>query len=269
MKTHHIICRICSVLILCYTCCPGLYAASSLLPTGTEVVERCIKASGGREEMLKVQNSLTKGTVEIKTLGLRGTFTVYRARPNKIRAQFDIEGLGVMERGFDGEVYWDKNVSTGARILQGPERQINVLLAYFDATYYDQIYREIRCDGVEEVEGQPCYKVALVPEGCDPITDYYAKDTSLPLREELTIQRLYHQDRLVNTVKEYKTINGLFMPYLNIEQLGGTLTYRRTDSIELNVALPEGIFDLPKDVKALLDQENVPDESSSQTHHVD
>jgi hypothetical protein len=62
-------------------------------------------------------------------------------------------------------------------------------------------------------------------------------------------------DHVVNAVKEYKTMNGLCVPYLNVEQVQGTVTHRRTESIEFNVEMPDGIFDLPEDVKALLEEE--------------
>lgn len=268
MKVHHVLNRI-SIIVLIFAAGYPLSAASSQLPTGREVIEAWIQAGGGRKELLKIENSVTRGTLDIKTLGLEGTFTIYMARPNKIRARFDIEGFGVIERGFDGNVYWDRRTSTGPRILKGTERRINVALAYFDAVYYDQIFKEIRCEGTEEVQGQPCYKIALVPEGCDPITVYYAQETGLPLKEELVVQRLYRRDRVVNTIKGYKKINGLHIPHLNIEHVAGTVTHRQTESIEFNATLPEGIFTLPEDVRALLDEEKALDASPSSDVFVD
>ena len=55
--------------------------------------------------------------------------------------------------------------------------------------------------------------------------------------------------------EEYKKINGILFPYREVTfhngQKGSEIT---SEKIELNIEMPEGIFDIPEEVKAIMDK---------------
>ena len=228
------------------------------LPTGRQVLDRFIEASGGRQAMLAVETRVTRGIIDFQPLGMKGQFQVYAARPNKVRARFELEPMGVFEQGFDGEVYWKIDPMTGPRIVKGPERALNVALAAFDTTDYEKTFQSVRCEALEDVNGTPCYKVSLQPEGCEPIATWYARDSGLVQKEQFTIQHTVTRDPKTYLSADYRKTGDLWMPYLSIEQIGNTAVYRQAETIELNAALPAGIFDLPEEIKALVERDKNP-----------
>ena len=95
---------------------PGAPQPSEPLPSGEEILERCLKSTGGREALARINNRLIRGTVEIKPAGLKGLLAVYQARPNRYYAQIDIAGQMTVRQGTDGEVVWELNPMTGPRV---------------------------------------------------------------------------------------------------------------------------------------------------------
>jgi hypothetical protein len=88
---------------------PGKSAASKedALPSVDQLVEKCAKASGGKEAWAKLQTLVMTGTMEVPAAGLKGTFEVFAKAPNKIFHIFSLaDGRFVQKQGFDGQVGW-------------------------------------------------------------------------------------------------------------------------------------------------------------------
>ncbi|MFC1652908.1 DUF620 domain-containing protein [Planctomycetota bacterium] len=212
------------------------------------MVDRCIAALGGREAMLKIQNTKVTGTIEIEELKMSGTFLIYQARPNKAYVKLDIERMGITERGTDGEVFWERRPSLPLRFLAGKELDIHLLSAYFDETHYDDIFRDVVYEGTESVEGQECYRVVLTSHQSDPVIIYYSKVSGLPMKTEL---RIHRGAGILTTSEHYsrdfRAIAGVKLAYLLREHAMGIDVVQRVQDIQINIALPEGIFSPPPD----------------------
>jgi len=62
------------------------------------------------------------GSMDITGRGIKGTMTVYQAEPDKNLAVIEIEGIGKIESGSNGEIAWENSVLQGPRIKQGDEK---------------------------------------------------------------------------------------------------------------------------------------------------
>ena len=60
---------------------------------------------------------------------------------------------------------------------------------------------------------------------------------------------------VTNTIMAYKDFDGQKMPSLKVQKVRDMETHRTVESIELNGKLPEGIFDLPQEIKALIKEQ--------------
>ena len=55
--------------------------------------------------------------------------------------------------------------------------------------------------------------------------------------------------------EEYKKINGILFPYKEVTFLNGQRQEEiSTEQIELNIEMPKGIFDIPEEVKAIMNK---------------
>ena len=248
-----------TALILGLVCSTPLHAQTAATLTAQDVVEKAIRALGGREKMLEVSHSLVQGTLDIKSVDIQGTYKIYSARPNKLYAWFDVNTMGVLERGYDGNVYWEKNSASGARIFSGAELKMNVLLAHFDLLYYDQIYRELKYNKVSEINDQSCHEVRFLAPECEPITMHFSHATGLPIQQDFVMPSVFQPIPVTNTIMAYRQFDGQQLPAVMVQKVRGMETHRTVQSVELNGKLPEGIFELPKEIKALIREQAAED----------
>jgi len=242
----------------------SLYAQSTPM-TAQDIVEKAIRALGGRDKMLEVNHCFARGTLDIKSVDIQGTFKIYSARPNKFYAWFDVNSMGILERGFDGSVYWEKSSASGARIFTGDELKTNALLAAFDLLYYDQLYKELKFKGVSEVNNQPCHEIELIAEDCRPITIYFSQTTGLPVQQQFILPNIFEPVHVTNTIMGYNDIQGQHIPAVMVQKVSGMETHRTIQSIELNGELPEDIFGLPQVIKMLVKERTALDANEMST----
>jgi len=95
------------VLLLSFTAIPGYSQDAS------SVLEKMIKASGGRKALENIKDTTISGTFDITQMGMEGTMTISHKEPNMFRQDIEIMGM-VITNAFDGEVGWMINPQTGA-----------------------------------------------------------------------------------------------------------------------------------------------------------
>ena len=229
-------------------------AADEELPTGTEIIERSIEVSGGKEAFAKLNNRVVEGTMEIKGLGIKGKLVTYQARPNKTYTKIEIQGVGIIEQGTDGKVVWELNVMTGPRIKQGEEKAALLLLLQFDDTAFAELYEKIECAGTEEVQGEVCYKVVCTPKDAAPITTYYSKETGRDVKSVLTFPHQMGKIEVEIASSDYKEVDGVMLPHHSVEKVMHLETHVTITGCKHNVELPKDRFDLPPEIKTLLER---------------
>ncbi len=253
------------IFILTVALTPFGFAQTTTSLTAQDIVEKAIRAFGGRKKMLEVTHSLIEGSLDIKSVDIQGTFKIYAARPNKLYAYFDVNSMGVLERGYNGKVYWEKSSASGARIFTGDELKINALLASFDLLYYDQLYKELKYKKTSEVNHQPCHEIDLIAEGSNLITMHFSQTTGLPVQQNFIMPNVFQPIQVANTIMTYKDFQGQNIPTLMIQKVRGMETHRTVHTVELNGQLPKGIFDLPNEIKTLIKEQEAWDANEKST----
>jgi hypothetical protein len=233
--------------------------------TAQDIVEKAIRALGGRDKMLEIDHSLVQGTLDIEQVGIKGTYKIYSARPNKLYACFDVNTMGILERGYDGAVYWEKSSASGARIFRGDELRMNALLAHFDLLYYEQLYKELKYKKVAEINNELCDEVDLLTPGGAPITMHFSQTTGLPIQQSFSMPGVFQSIPVKNTILGYKDFKGQKLPSLMIQKVRDMEIRRTVQTIELNGVLPTGIFDLPPEIKVLLQERAALDANNAST----
>jgi len=90
----------------------GLLFAPGSSQNADEILERVIKAQGGRKILESIKDVTTVADMEIIQMGITGSVTIYMKEPNKMR--LDVESMGMMvSQAFDGETSWWIGSQTG------------------------------------------------------------------------------------------------------------------------------------------------------------
>jgi hypothetical protein len=226
-----------------------------LAQDGYAVVDRAIAAQGGLAALEGIRNRTMTGTIDVTPLSVHGTFEIIQARPDKVYMKIETEGLGVIERGSDGTVFWERRSHGALRFFRGEELRLHLLTAIFDETTYRQVYRNVKSLGLEAVDGVQCYKVLLEPYQGPSIVNYYAKDSGLQVKTLIKVMRAGFSLPMETLVQDYRIVQGVQVAHTIIERSMGTETRRQLTEIAFNRDLPAGLFDPPYEPNASFENE--------------
>src|SRR5262245_27779017 len=229
------------------------------LPKAEDVLDKYVTATGGKEVYEKIKSRVSTGTMEIAGLGVKGKLVMYQAAPNKMYMEIELPGVGKVEQGTDGQTVWEKSTVGGPRVKQGDEKATFLRSATLDAEVnWRKQYPKVECKAEEKIDGKPCYKVELTtPEG-QVRTGYYDKATGLLVKIMSKEKTQFGEVPAESTVSDYKKVDGLLIPH-KVRQKALTQEVIITlDKVEHNVKLHADRFNLPEDIKKLVEKEKKP-----------
>lgn len=234
----------------------GTYAQSNedQLPPAEEIIEKSLKATGGRKAHEKIRNRKTEYKIDAKTSGMEVDFTYYQERPNKAYSLTDLGAMGKGESGSDGKVAWEISPFTGTRVLEGEELATRLLGYAFDGPdAWKDLYKNVITEGIEDVNERACYKVVFTPRQGSPRIAYYDKETFLVIK---TISETKYQSGTYNIetfLEDYRKTGEILSAYkITRYAMGQVLDIGVVKSIETNIEIPEGIFDLPEEIQDIV-----------------
>jgi hypothetical protein len=231
----------------------GTAPAEDQLPKAEGIMDKFIEATGGQAAYEKLDNEMWTGTFEFAGKGIKGTATSYRAKPNRSFTTIELEGVGTIEDGTDGETAWTRSALQGPRVKQGDERAAVMREATFNSPiHWRDLYKHAETAGAETVDSQECYKVVLTPNEGKPETRYFDKKTNLLVKVAMTLESPMGELPVETIVGDYKEQNGLLSPRKVRQKVLGQEFLVTIDTVKYNVEIPKNRFDLPEDIKTLV-----------------
>jgi zinc protease len=221
-------------------------ASQAVEVTVDQVLERYIRACGGKEALEKVTSRVSRGTVEIPAAGLRGTFESYAQAPNRVRVVVELPGFGAIHEGFDGAIAWVKDPITGIREKSGRELWATRL----DADFYKplrlkELYPKIEMKGKGAVGESEVYVLEATPAEGSAERWYFNISTGLLVR--MDVEREGPQGKIPMEIyfEDYRDIDGLRLPF-TVRQVTPILSLIfRTEEVKHNVPIESGKFAKP------------------------
>jgi len=229
-----------------------LVHAADALPTGEQILDKYIEVTGGKAAYEKMRTQVSSSVMEFVGKGVKANMTVYHAAPNKSYSVVEIQGIGKIEEGTDGNVVWEKSALKGPRVKKGEERAVSLRAANIqhDVRWRD-FFQKVECTGVEPIDGHVAYRVVLTPKEGQPETRYYDKRSSLLVRTSMIMKTEMGEIPAEIMVGDYRKVDGVMMPFLVKNKVLGQEFTVTLESVKTNVDIPNDRFALPDDVKAL------------------
>ena len=249
-------CTLLAVLVIaCFAGTGALRAAGEKLPKGEKICDRYIEVTGGVKAYDKINNRVSKSTIDIPSQGMKLSMAIYAARPNRLYSIIESDVIGKMEKGISGDVVWEKSIMTGPVIKEGSERTQALQDATFDRlVHWRKIYKEAECVGVDTIAGRPCYKVVMTPKEGSPSTFYYEKESHLLAKVESVVESAAGRIPTESFLSDYREVDGIMIAHKITMHVMGQERVITVQSIENNVEMPQDRFMLPEDIKALVDK---------------
>src|SRR5947199_1640940 len=91
------------------TACFIAYATSfagETLPKADVLLDKQTEASGGRAAYDRLHSEVSTATMDIPDRGVQAKLVMYSALPNLRLLEMNIDGMGAMREGSNGEVAW-------------------------------------------------------------------------------------------------------------------------------------------------------------------
>ncbi|HUQ07687.1 MAG TPA: hypothetical protein VM261_34570 [Kofleriaceae bacterium] len=226
---------------------------TSAEPTAESILEGHIAATGGRAAREATKSMRATGTMRIAKLGIGGKVSMTMKAPDLAYVVVDIDGLGRNENGSDGTTVWEKSAMTGARILEGAERERSLRRSRLNADLeWRELYSKVELVGEAEFEGRPAWKVQLTSPLGDVETQYFDRETKLALgKEEITKTQMGEMPTR-SAYFDYKTYGKLKMSSRLVESMQGMDIEITLESVELDPTLPPDTFAVPAELRALI-----------------
>ncbi|MHC4416913.1 MAG: LolA-like protein [Planctomycetota bacterium] len=234
----------------------GTGAASTeiALPAADVILDGYIEATGGKAAHGKVINRVTKASMDIAAQGITLDLTSYSARPNRKYSLIESDVFGKIEKGTDGTTVWEISAMMGPQIKEGQEKTDFLREAMFDRMImWRDVYKKAECVGIETVSDKPAYKVVLTPEGGKPQTLYFDQASKLLVKLDITAETSMGVFPAETFFEDYREVGGILHPFRTRIVTMGQERVLTIDSIEQNVDLPSDRFDLPEEIRALLE----------------
>src|ERR1041385_4435794 len=153
-----------------------VFCADETLPKADTILDHYVEAVGGKAVAEGHKTEVMHGTISFTSNGLKGKMTVYQAAPDKNLAILEIDGIGKIESGSNGEVAWENSAIQGPKVKSGIEKTDALRDATFNAAlYWRKLYPKVETAGAETIEGHECYKVVMTPSEGNPTTHFYDK----------------------------------------------------------------------------------------------
>ncbi len=221
--------------------------AAVKMPTVPEILAKYVQAIGGKAANEKIKSRVTKGTVEISPMGIKGTFESYAAAPNKSFAKVTLDGIGDFYDVFDGTTAWAINPLQGSHDKQGEELAQSKLAYNFNReTNLDRLYPKMELKGIEKVGADDAYVVVATPDKLPAETFYFDTKSGLLVRQDTTGISPEGKIPGKTLFEDYREVDGVKISFRTRAVLPQYELITTFTEVKNNVAVEDSKFAKPK-----------------------
>ena len=183
------------------------------------VLEKFVKAIGGKEAWDKVESRQVTADVEI--FGATAEWKLDAKAPNLRAARGDLANIGPVEEGFDGTTAWSKSRDGGVQKKEGDEQELAKREADFRREVrLKELYPNLTVQGTERVNGEEVQVLEAKPTATTTTRFSFSSKTGLLVRQRAEFPGKDGSPVTVESdLSDYREVDGVKYPYLTKVQL--------------------------------------------------
>jgi len=218
------------------------------LPTVDQILERYIRALGGEQALSKIKTRKRSGQVEVA--GLRGTFEIYEAAPNKqLLAGSLPPPVGSVTQAFDGTIGWVKNQNGVFEMSGGGLAQAKQEADFYVDIKLKEQFTAMTVAGIEREGNREFYVIeATRPSGLVERLLFDVRSGFLARRSWVT-PTFFGTLPNATDFDNYKKVSGIWLPFTVRRLRSGTTFVQNISEYKLNVAMDDAVFKKPAAAK--------------------
>ncbi len=266
------------------------------LPAVQDVISKYIEATGGIEALRSIRNTQTRELAQSISphyvTAITDAFSESSGKRYEIAKVFvgvqvapfdkdndantpeflltEVPALLQIESGTDGRIVWELIDSVNASIKEGEERES--LVRNFNPIgtliNWQRHFKSIRVAGIEDVNGTACYKLLMTSPAGKEVAFFFFKDTGLLAEVKETIKTVAGDTVAMDTAYcDYRKVGAVMLPHKIIQYKDEQRTVIVIDSVAFNVDVATDRFELPLQVKAFLEKNDVSTDPAQRKGH--
>ena len=220
---------------------------AAALPSVDEILDKHVKAAGGKEAIEKINSRSMKGAFDLEAFGVTGApVEMFAKAPNKNATKIDVPNFGVVNIIFDGATGWNSDPMNGVRELSGVElAQLKRRSDFYGTLNIKKQYAKMDVKGKEKVGSSESYVIEATPDEGVPEKLYFDVNTGLLVRHDIEIEGPQGKMAAEIYTDDYKVVEGVKIPH-TLKQVNPmfAMTMKFTE-IKTNVEIDEAKFNKP------------------------
>jgi hypothetical protein len=220
-------------------------APAEKAPSAEEILAKYLDALGGAAAIDKVKTRNLKGTL-VTSSGASLGYEVFQSIPNKVLAVVTTP-QGVIERGFDGTVSWEKSEKGVRELLEEESYYFKRYSDFIKDTKLKEQFSRVSFAGKEKIEGQDAYVLRGTSAGNVRERLYFDVQTGLLVRRVTVVSTSIGNIPEQVDFTDYRDVDGVKMPFMvRISTIDPFVSAtRKFTEIKLNVPVDEKRFSKP------------------------
>lgn len=200
--------------------------------TPTTIINDYLEAIGGVDK-LKAVKSVSQVS-KANLMGQEATMESHQTNSGKFAMKINMMGMTVQEQRYDGVKGMVSQMGNKQVIESGEElEELKDGAKLFDQIKYSNPSYKLEIKGIEVIDGENCYKIAVTDPKGNESTEFYDIKTGLLMRSV----EVKGQVTATTDYKNYKEVNGVKFPFtVEISGAFPETLVMKVDSLDINKA---------------------------------
>lgn len=202
---------------------------------------------GTKEALAAVHTVALEGVIVIDEMPGIGAVSEFLAADGRAFLSTQLPGMGAVDQGCDGSMYWEEDMRLGAR--RRDDVQADIARRKYGTLRHapwKELYVRAELLGTEQVEGRSCHLLAMIPKLGHADRWYLDTKTSRLVRFSMKIGGTTQEPiEFVTTLSDWRAVGGVLYPHMRVAEAGETRVTRTLTSIRHEPELADGVYQAP------------------------
>jgi len=218
--------------------------------TVDEIIASVIKSRGGNEAADAIKTM--KITGKMSAMGMDLPMSIQFKNPGKNRTDMEVMGSKIVEVVNGNEGWFINPLMGNSNPTKMPEAEFNENkdkndFVNFSLAKYKENGLKVTLQGTKIIDGKECYKLFVVTKDAKESYTYIDISDFKIIMQSSKGNVMGKMAELEIYFKDYKSENGLLMSHtMDTKSDGQSIGTIIFDKIEINIDIPDSIFELPK-----------------------
>ncbi len=210
------------------------------------IIDKIIDAQGGRKLLESIKDSTSIATMDLPSMGMSGTGTMYNKEPNKMRLDLDIMGM-IITQACDGETAWEYNSQIGvSEPLTGNMESVFINSAYGNSAFLapEKYGISYELKGNETINGKEYLLLERIYPDKYTIAIYIDPETFLIYKfKQESFDEMQMEVLEESVFSDYKKVDGVMTPFsITILHDGAEFAVLSVSDVQFNTGLDDSFF---------------------------